>query len=370
MHVPSPLQLLLISLLLSASALPAQRSLTVAALKDNTLYNQPDGLLSNGTGQQFFVGRSGFNNPAQTRRGVIDFDLAGVPAGSQVLSVELRLQMTKTSAAAFPISLHRILQDWGEGDSQASGNEGGGAPSEPGDATWLHSFFPNAFWTTPGGDFVSAASASTVVAGLGAYTWGSSPELVADVQSWVDDPSSAHGWLLLGVESEAFTAKRFASRQNFDASIRPELVVSYLPAASTRLVGMGCLSSSMLPSSLQASGLPVIGAADFRLEIAGGARDGIAFIFFSFFEAQSPLRLNADCFFYLDLLDAAALVSSGASPLGPLPLSSSGFGSRSLPIPDDASIAGSNVFVQALILDPAVVAGFSSTNALEIVVGH
>ncbi|MHC5066458.1 MAG: DNRLRE domain-containing protein, partial [Planctomycetota bacterium] len=301
MHASYPASLLA-GILLIGGHLSAQESLTVGAVKDNTLFNQVDGLISNGSGRYFFVGRTGFNNTAQTRRGVIDFDLSGIPAGAKVLSAELRLQMTRTSSGPVPISLHRITQEWGEGDSTATGNEGGGAPSEPGDATWLHTFFPDQFWNSPGGDFVASPSASIDVGGLGAYTWGSTAGMVSDVQAWVDDPSSAHGWLLMGVESQAFTSKRFASRQNFGGS-RPQLTVTYLPAASSSEIGMGCGPTTGVPLGLRARGLPSIGNQGFGLDLGGGPANGTALLFFAFFPAQTPLQLSADCFFYLDLVN-------------------------------------------------------------------
>jgi len=50
------------------------------------------------------------------------------------------------------IELHKLLADWGEGTSQATGEEGQGAPATPNDATWRHRFFDTIFWTNEGGD--------------------------------------------------------------------------------------------------------------------------------------------------------------------------------------------------------------------------
>ena len=54
---------------------------------------------------------------------------------------------------------------------------------------------------------------------------------MADVQRWLDDPSSNFGWLLLGNESTNRTAKRFDGRQNvsgFPDPQPPVLTVKYL----------------------------------------------------------------------------------------------------------------------------------------------
>ena len=87
--------------------------------------------------------------------------------------------------------------------------------------------FDTLAWTTAGGDFSPVASASATVAGIGSYTWESTSQLVADVQGWLDDPDSDHGWLLQGDESKTRTAKRFHSDENDDEAIRPVLMVEY-----------------------------------------------------------------------------------------------------------------------------------------------
>ena len=126
------------------------------------------------------------------------------------------------------IELHRLLSDWGEGGSDASGEEGGGARATTGDATWLHTFFDTAMWANPGGDFSATVSASAPVGATSTYTW-SSPQMGADVQAWLDQPASNFGWLLLGNESQDQTTKRFDSRENAVAGNRPRLDVIYAP---------------------------------------------------------------------------------------------------------------------------------------------
>lgn len=199
---------------------------TVLASKDNTLYEYPKGLFSNGEGEYFFVGRN--NQMAQSiRRGVLAFDVASaIPSGSTITSVTLTLYMSKTTAGAQNITMHRLLADWGEGETNAGGNEGGGQNSLPGDATWEHTFYDNLYWTNDGGDFVAGASATKSVVGTGFYSW-TGGTLVADVQNWLDNPGQQFGWLLRGNETVQQTAKRFNSRSNLTASRRPALVVVF-----------------------------------------------------------------------------------------------------------------------------------------------
>ena len=195
--------------------------------KDNTLYEfvPADGDLSNALGFHFFAGETGMGD---LRRGVLAFDIAGnIPAGSTILGVTLSLNMSRTSSdTARNVELHSLLADWGEGTSQASGDEGMGAPATPNDATWRHRFFDTIFWTTEGGDFAPTISASQSVGAIGVYTW-SAPQMVADVQFWLDDPTGSNfGWLVLGDESAAATAKRFDTRES---ATPPVLTIIYDP---------------------------------------------------------------------------------------------------------------------------------------------
>src|SRR5581483_7085917 len=113
---------------------------------------------------------------------------ANIPPGSTILGVTLSLNMSRTALSdPRTIKLHKMLAEWVEGTSQASGDEGIGAPATPNDATWRHRFFDTVFWTTQGGDFSAAVSASQSVGPVGVYIWSSS-QMRADVQSWLDDP--------------------------------------------------------------------------------------------------------------------------------------------------------------------------------------
>jgi hypothetical protein len=216
-----------------ALALSASAQVQLGASKDNTLFNDASGLVSNGKGEFFFVGRNAGMSAYPIRRGLIAFDVAAaIPAGSWITSVELTLSMSQTSSGPSTLALHRVLADWGEGLSDAPGTEGAGAAAQAGDATWVHRFFNTSTWSTKGGDLAAAASATLAVDQPGFYTWTSTPALVADVQAWLDAPSSNFGWCLRGAESVVGSAKRFDSRDNIFPSLRPVLSVSYTAGAS------------------------------------------------------------------------------------------------------------------------------------------
>jgi len=216
--------LLFVILLLSQNA-AAQLKVDIDAKKDNTLYEDATGAFSNGVGEYFFVGKTKQN---QIRRGLLAFDLVGkIPTTAVIDSVKLKLAMAQTIAGPQPIQLLRMLADWGEGLSDAFANEGMGAASTTGDATWVHKFFNTNLWASAGSDFAATASASQTVAGDGTYFWGSTPQMVQDVQFWLSNPANNFGWLVRGNETTFPTAKRFATRENLTPANRPVLTVLY-----------------------------------------------------------------------------------------------------------------------------------------------
>jgi len=209
----------------TCTALASANIINIMPSKDNTLYeyDPAEGDHSNGAGFHLFAGENG---KGEVRRGVLAFDIAGtIPPGSTITAVSLSMNMSMTPAGAVTVELHKLLADWGEGTSHAPMGEGDGAPATPNDATWRHRFFDSVFWTTQGGDFSATVSASQSVDATGQYTW-SSAQMVADVQSWLDNPVSNFGWLVLGDETAIATAKRFDTRESASP---PMLTIQYIP---------------------------------------------------------------------------------------------------------------------------------------------
>ena len=207
-----------------ASDLASAATISIMPSKDNTLYefDPDDGDHSNGAGFHFFAGETAMS---ELRRGVLAFDIAGsIPHGSIITSVTLSMNMSRTiSETPRIVELHKLLADWGEGTSHAPGEEGDGAPATTNDATWRHRFFDTIFWAMQGGDFSATVTASQSVGPVGPYTWNSA-QMVADVQSWVNNPASNFGWLVLGDESAAGTTKRFDTRESASP---PVLTIEY-----------------------------------------------------------------------------------------------------------------------------------------------
>lgn len=211
----------------------------IVASRDNTLYQDPAGAISNGAGTGMFAGRSG-QSQNSIRRGLVFFDVASaVPAGSTITGATLTLHQSSANDVARDVSLHRTLASWGEGASNATiGNGGSGTAAAPGDATWLHRFFSGTTWNTAGGDFSPAASATTTVIGSGYYSWAGAA-LVSDAQFFLDHGAANFGWLLRGDESISGTSKRFSTHEEGDDTLRPVLTLEYLvpgPGATTPLL--------------------------------------------------------------------------------------------------------------------------------------
>lgn len=207
----------------------AQTTVNLSPSADNTLYESATGALSNGAGSHLFTGRTGQSSNS-TRRGLLKFDISSIPAGTTITSVSLRLTENRGRNGTRTVGVHKVSSDWGEGTSNASGNEGSGTTATTNDATWIHTFSNTGTWTTAGGDFASTASATTSVSGTGNYTW-TGAQMIADVQDWLDNGNN-FGWIVVGNQSTSSTAKRFATKENSTASSRPELTVTYTTAIS------------------------------------------------------------------------------------------------------------------------------------------
>ena len=205
--------------------------LSVNPEKDNTIYEDAPGTNSNGAGIYIFGGTQASNG--WSRRALLRFDLSGIPAGSTINSASLSMRVSQTISGPQSMGAHRMIADWGEGSSDAPGQEGGGTGAATGDATWVSSFHPSTSWTTVGGDFEPNASAVTSVAGSGSTPSWSSPAMTGDVQAWVDGAHPNFGWLVKHIDEVALgTAKRFGSRENSSSTSRPLLVVDFTPGAA------------------------------------------------------------------------------------------------------------------------------------------
>jgi hypothetical protein len=224
----------------SGSDTLGQSVIDLIASSDNTLFEAAAGGISNGSGQFLFAGRT---NSAEIRRGLIRFDLsqlASAGSGIRIDSAIVTLHMSKSVAGSMDVGLHKMQASWGEGSSDAPGEEGAGTNAATGDATWTHRMHATTTWQTAGGDFESESLASQSVAGVGFYRWKSS-SLTASVQEWLDNPLSNFGLAIIGNEQGASrTTKRFDSRESSVALNRPVMKVYYS-------VGVGVEKDGQVP---------------------------------------------------------------------------------------------------------------------------
>jgi len=193
------------------------------AVKDNVLYETLDGSRSNGLGRSFYVGKTSNG----IRRSVIAFELSGIPSYAVITDVQLQLYCDKNNGSDFYIRLYPLLQDWGEGTSDAGGNTKDGTTSTTNDATWLHTFYNTGFWDVTGGNFDPDPSDSALINAEKVYFSWNSVNLASDVQYWIHNPDSNFGWILRGDETTNDNGKGFASLQNSDPSLRPLLIVQF-----------------------------------------------------------------------------------------------------------------------------------------------
>lgn len=227
-------------------------SVTLIPIADTTLIeittdrnNGAEAWVNSGTTQNF-----------TKNRGLFKFDIAAhVPAFSVINSVTLLIEVTRQPGDGLNPSnfgLHRMLTSWGEGDKVALDNNGGmGAPASTDntEATWSHRLFPGIPWAAPGGapgvDYAIELSADQFIYGVGdsPYTFGSTADMVADAQYWLDNPLSNFGWMLKSqAEATDFTARRFGSRESI---FPPTLLVDYtvVPEPGTLSLGMLALAT-------------------------------------------------------------------------------------------------------------------------------
>ena len=208
-------------------------TVTLYAVKDNTLIESDIGELSNGAGEGIFCGRLGSNGSGRKLRLVLAFNLSAIPQNATITGASLRLYLEQGHGGTFTHNVYRLLNTWGEGTSNAFGGQG--TFSTPNDATWIHRFFPNTYWNNPGGDFSPTVSASTSVSNTStAYTW-IGQGLINDVQAWTNDPSSNFGWMIRGNENSLGTAKKFISSNWATNPNRPQLTVTYTVSCTADL---------------------------------------------------------------------------------------------------------------------------------------
>lgn len=196
----------------------------IPASKDNTIYEDAEGALSNGAGEYLIVGNS---ESGAHRHALIAFtDLSAIPDGARIHSVKLHLSLSSKNGSEGRIWLFRVHKDWGEGASNASGGEYDGAPAAPGDATWIYTHFgEEETWGYAGGATAYFSSADLYVTNPGPYVFGPTDSMIHDVENWKAQSAGNFGWMIRGHTQNPNPQLQFRSRENFESP--PMLEVTY-----------------------------------------------------------------------------------------------------------------------------------------------
>ena len=149
------------------------------------------------------------------RNSLVQFDVLDIPAGVRVLSAQLQLYHTATTTADADagVSVHRVTRDWVEGTQSGGGTADG--------ATW-DTWDGSNVWTTAGGDYESAAVASSSITAATA-DW-ESWDITALAQGWLDGTFANSGLLLKG---SGDVNVDFASKEDADPALHPKLTITY-----------------------------------------------------------------------------------------------------------------------------------------------
>lgn len=210
----------------------------------------PDRTLGDyGSEPSLVSGALGSRAQFEVRRAMLRFDLSAIPAGAVVSSATL--QVTVVMVPLSPINstfdIKRVLQSWSEGGVSWNTRSGAGTP-----------------WQVPGatGSADSASTPSSFVAvgsaNFANYAFPSTAGLVADVQGWINNPSSNFGWLLISEnEVSPETARRFGARE--DPTHPPVLTINYsLPSIGVTIQppSQTVLAGGTASSTANATGTP------------------------------------------------------------------------------------------------------------------
>lgn len=224
-------------LLLVASTTPAetyrfeQGAEGYAGFRDTTLFQDLPSNAGGGIDGIF----SGTIRTSFLRRALISADLSSIPTDAVVTSARLEMVVERSGGNFGDIAygLHRLQRTWGEGEAVIPNDPGGlGASAATGDATWGDAFFNQENWTTPGGDFEATASATANAGQQGATVIWEGPGLTADVQTWVANPASNFGWVIITPDEGIIQrVKKFSSSEAL--ADRPVLIVETQDPPST-----------------------------------------------------------------------------------------------------------------------------------------
>ncbi|HUW85235.1 MAG TPA: DNRLRE domain-containing protein, partial [Phycisphaerae bacterium] len=146
--------------------------------------------------------------PENVNRGLVKFDLTGIPAGTVITSAKLWLYSYDDAQAMGSTGFYgayRLTTNWVENS-----------------ATW-NSSDTGVPWTTAGGDF-EATPDGTVAKQTGGLIWYTI-DVTTRVQDWIDNPANNLGWIIKCTDEDLHNQDRFYQSEGLNAGNRPKLIV-------------------------------------------------------------------------------------------------------------------------------------------------
>lgn len=146
-------------------------------------------------------------------------------------------------------------------------------------------------------------------------------------------------------------------------------VVGIMALAQVQIAGVGCNGSNGQPLALINNGMPSIGSTTFGLTLSAAPANSFGYLFLALALSPAPIPLTPTCNLFIDPTTMSLLMSTGMSPIGPLPLGPSGSLTVPTPIPNQSGLLGALIAVQAAVID-SVPGGFITSNALALLIGY
>jgi hypothetical protein len=248
-----------LALLISVGGGRASAATRVLAPSDDTFINSVSPNGNSGGSPSIFTGTDGHGG---LMRGLVRFDLPSELQGRvTVTNVQLNLTvelLPNGSVGTAVETLQSLTQAWtqgnGVGDGAGSFTTGQACGGSIVGATWNQSSCAaGTNWTTPGGAVAATVSGQVNTAGVpanGVVTWDSAANSVmnADVQSWIDQPSSNHGWRIASsTEGMNGAAQRFFSTEAGVSA--PALSVTYSCNPGFVASGVQCVAAPAVPAT-------------------------------------------------------------------------------------------------------------------------
>jgi len=198
--------------------------------------------------------------------GLLKWDLTAIPPGSTVANVTLGVQVSNISDSSYEI--YGLKKTWNE--SQVTWNQAANGSN----------------WQTPGAngnnDRSSSAFTSITAPSLGWYDLQLNAAGVAQVQSWIDNPSSNHGFIILDYTNT--NGLDIYSSEHDTVNQRPLLTITYTEGGTSG--SAPAFDSDPITLSAATEAVPYSGQtlADLATDADG---DGL-----SFFKDDGPDWLN------------------------------------------------------------------------------